>query len=87
MVSRTGNRLNKELQDLTTNYKDMFTVEVVSEGSSTKLPVWHVSFTMEKGTVYEGEKYTLKFKFDDKYPFECAEVTFVGNPPEHEHVY
>lgn len=30
------------------------------------------------GTLYEGEKFQLLFKFNDKYPFDSPEVTFVG---------
>ena len=52
-----------------------------------KQNIWHVSFVMPENTVYANEQYTLQFAFDDKYPFECAEVKFIGKPPEHEHVY
>ena len=49
--------------------------------------IWHVTFTMMPGTVYDGETYTLQFKFVGNYPFESPEVIFVGTPPQHEHVY
>ena len=52
-----------------------------------KYNIWHISFVCSQGTVYAGEKYTLQFRFDEKYPFEAPEVIFVGKPPEHEHVY
>ena len=39
-------------------------------------------------TLYEGEKYNLCFKFNDRYPFDSPIVTFVGEDiPEHPHVY
>lgn len=41
-----------------------------------------------KGTLYEGEHFQLLFKFNNKYPFDSPEVTFVGtNIPIHPHVY
>ena len=49
--------------------------------------VWHIAFTMPEGTVYAGETYTLQFRFVGNYPFESPEVIFVGQPPQHEHVY
>lgn len=41
-----------------------------------------------EGTLYEGEHFQLLFKFNNKYPFDSPEVTFVGpNIPVHPHVY
>lgn len=34
--------------------------------------------TGAEGTEYEGEKFELLFKFNNKYPFDSPEVTFVG---------
>lgn len=40
------------------------------------------------GTLYDGEKFQLEFKFGSKYPFESPEVIFGGsNIPVHPHVY
>ncbi|KAA0198468.1 hypothetical protein HAZT_HAZT004582 [Hyalella azteca] len=48
------------------------------------------------GTLYEGERFQLLFKFTSKYPFDSPEmvrivnnlVTFVGeNIPVHPHIY
>lgn len=34
------------------------------------------------GTLYEGENFTLQFKFSSKYPFDSPEVTrFLFNNP------
>lgn len=41
-----------------------------------------------EGTLYEGEHFQLLFKFNNKYPFDSPEVTFIGdNIPVHPHVY
>lgn len=40
------------------------------------------------GTLYEGEAFTLQFKFGPKYPFDSPEVVFAGeNVPVHPHIY
>lgn len=49
--------------------------------------IWHIKFQGAENTIYQGEVFTLQFRFDDKYPFEAPEVQFVGTPPVHEHVY
>ncbi len=39
-------------------------------------------------TFYEGEVFSLTFKFGPKYPFDSPEVIFVGeNIPVHPHIY
>ena len=38
--------------------------------------VWHVKF--KGAALYDGEVYTLQFRFVDRYPFEAPEVKFVG---------
>lgn len=49
---------------------------------------WIVDLTGAEGTLYEGEKFQLMFKFSQKYPFESPAVTFVGqNVPVHPHIY
>ncbi|CAF3448189.1 unnamed protein product [Rotaria sp. Silwood1] len=40
------------------------------------------------GTLYDGEKFQLLFKFSDQYPFDSPQVTFIGsNIPLHPHIY
>jgi ubiquitin-conjugating enzyme E2 W len=40
------------------------------------------------GTLYDGERFSLQFKFGSKYPFDSPEVTFVGDHiPVHPHIY
>lgn len=41
-------------------------------------PRWTIHMEGTDGTLYEGEKFQLLFKFNDKYPFDSPEVTFVG---------
>ena len=37
--------------------------------------------------MYDGETYKLKISYSPKYPFEAPETVFIGDTPEHEHVY
>ncbi|KAH9363545.1 hypothetical protein HPB48_005922 [Haemaphysalis longicornis] len=61
-------------------------VDVDNVGSD--LTQWTVDMEGAKGTLYEGEKFQLTFKFSLKYPFQSPEVTFVEpNVPVHPHVY
>jgi len=76
-------RLQKEQKNLYDNFKGVFELNVVDESKS----IWHIKFAGAENTVYQGEVFTLQFRFDEKYPFEAPEVQFVGTPPVHEHVY
>ena len=49
--------------------------------------IWHITFEGAAGSLYQGEVFTLQFRFLDEYPFESPEVMFVGTPPIHEHIY
>lgn len=49
---------------------------------------WKINIAGFEGTLYEGEHFQLLFKFNNKYPFDSPEVTFIGNNiPVHPHVY
>ncbi|KHJ94624.1 ubiquitin--protein ligase [Oesophagostomum dentatum] len=49
---------------------------------------WRVDVIGAAGTLYEGEKFSLQFRFTHQYPFNSPEVMFVGeNIPVHPHVY
>lgn len=76
-------RLQKEMKNIYTNFADVLELCVIDEVKR----IWHVKFSGAKDTLYAGERFTLQFVFDDKYPFEAAEVKFVGVPPIHEHIY
>ena len=79
----SGMRLAKEAKNIFEKHSNELELQIIDEVKR----IWHITFTMPEGTVYAGEKYTLQFKFDDKYPFEAPEVMFVGAIPDHEHVY
>uniref|UniRef100_A0A3P9MFF9 N-terminal E2 ubiquitin-conjugating enzyme n=1 Tax=Oryzias latipes TaxID=8090 RepID=A0A3P9MFF9_ORYLA len=49
---------------------------------------WIVDMEGAPGTLYEGEKFQLLFKFSGRYPFDSPQVMFTGeNIPVHPHVY
>ncbi|KAM9023584.1 ubiquitin-conjugating enzyme E2 W isoform 1-T1 [Ara ararauna] len=49
---------------------------------------WIVDMEGAPGTLYEGEKFQLLFKFSSRYPFDSPQVMFTGdNIPVHPHVY
>ena len=49
---------------------------------------WKVGMSGPSETLYDGESYSLQFKFGDNYPFDSPEVTFIGDCiPEHPHIY
>lgn len=63
-------------------------VVVDADSISQNLTQWKINMDGVEGTLYEGESFQLLFKFNNKYPFDSPEVTFVGpNIPVHPHVY
>ena len=61
---------------------------VVYSDSTDSLMKWTVDLIGASGTLYETERFTLRFKFSTSYPFEAPEVVFVGSHvPVHPHVY
>ncbi|XP_054723220.1 ubiquitin-conjugating enzyme E2 W-like [Uloborus diversus] len=63
-------------------------VRVNPDNIGSNLTQWTVDMEGAVGTLYEGEKFQLLFKFTQKYPFDSPEVTFIGpNIPVHPHVY
>ncbi|KAG6459587.1 hypothetical protein O3G_MSEX011470 [Manduca sexta] len=79
-------RLQKELMSLMKEPPPGVTVD--GDQASQNLTLWTVHMEGVPGTLYEGEKFVLQFKFTSKYPFDSPEVTFVGNNiPVHPHVY
>ncbi|MCO5565343.1 hypothetical protein L7F22_019016 [Adiantum nelumboides] len=55
------------------------------------LKEWRFSLTVLGESVYEGETFALRFRFNDNYPLEAPEVIFLTSPPykapEHPHIY
>ena len=85
MMSRATNRLMKELDEMRRLYSDTFTVRVGNDGQN--MFEWYVTFNCAEGTVFQGEQYTLQFKFNENYPIEAPDVIFYNGFPHHEHVY
>ncbi|OMJ77426.1 hypothetical protein SteCoe_22985 [Stentor coeruleus] len=83
MLSRAQKRLQREYEEMTKSYTEMFQVRIKDDSMMT----WEVSFVGAQGTIFAGEPYTLQFKFNPNYPIESPEVIFLGRYPEHEHVY
>ncbi|XP_055917220.1 ubiquitin-conjugating enzyme E2 W isoform X1 [Eupeodes corollae] len=79
-------RLHKELMSLIKEPPPGVTVD--AESISQNLAEWKINIEGFEGTLYEGEHFQLLFKFNNKYPFDSPEVTFIGsNIPIHPHVY
>mmetsp|Transcript_16055 Transcript_16055/g.24916 ORF Transcript_16055/g.24916 Transcript_16055/m.24916 type:complete len:146 (-) Transcript_16055:22-459(-) len=76
-------RLRREAMDIEQNYGTMLKLEIVDQQNN----IWHITFNGADGSLYQGETFTLRFRFDDEYPFESPEVMFIGTPPVHEHIY
>ncbi|KAL4452961.1 hypothetical protein ABPG74_002526 [Tetrahymena malaccensis] len=83
MEARMTKRLQKDLEAMQKNYKDQFHVTL----PNNDLKLWHVEFTAAQGTIFQGEKFKLQFKFSPEYPIESPEVIFIGKIPDHEHIY
>lgn len=45
------------------------------------LKEWRFSLTVLGESVYEGETFALRFRFNDNYPLEAPEVVFLTSPP------
>ena len=76
-------RLRREKMDLEQNYTEQFQLQVKDEEKN----IWYITFNGAPDSLYQGETFTLHFRFTDEYPFESPEVKFVGTPPKHEHIY
>jgi ubiquitin-conjugating enzyme E2 W len=81
-MSQFTKRLQKELQKIQTQPIEGITILDV-----TDLQNWTVHIVGAPGTLYDGEKFTLRFSFPNNYPLEAPEVIFIGNVPIHEHIY
>ncbi|KAK9893884.1 UBC-like protein [Cystobasidium minutum MCA 4210] len=80
-------RLAKELSKLQSDGPPVGCALVKADDLET----WFLSIEVLGDSVYQGEKFLLRFKFDNSYPMEAPEVTFVVDDkwkaPEHPHVY
>eukprot|EP00210_Caulerpa_lentillifera_P002011 g1928.t1 len=53
---------------------------------------WTVSMegpcsSFSASSIYDGEVYTLRIRFTDRYPIEAPEVVFINGSPAHPHIY
>uniref|UniRef100_A0A2H6N1G1 N-terminal E2 ubiquitin-conjugating enzyme n=1 Tax=Micrurus carvalhoi TaxID=3147026 RepID=A0A2H6N1G1_9SAUR len=79
-------RLQKELLALQNDPPAGMTLNEKSVQNS--ITQWIVDMEGASGTLYEGEKFQLLFKFSSRYPFDSPQVVFTGeNIPVHPHVY
>ncbi|XP_075439441.1 ubiquitin-conjugating enzyme E2 W isoform X2 [Ascaphus truei] len=79
-------RLQKELMALQNEPPPGMTLNEKSVQNS--ITQWIVDMEGAPGTLYEGEKFQLLFKFSSRYPFDSPQVMFTGdNIPVHPHVY
>lgn len=62
MENRKNTRLKREQQILAKHAKE-FKLQV----SEKDINIWYLSFECPKGTIYENEKYTLRFRFSKNY--------------------
>ncbi|KIP04064.1 hypothetical protein PHLGIDRAFT_110093 [Phlebiopsis gigantea 11061_1 CR5-6] len=80
-------RLQKELRDLQTQGTPIGIVLLQADDFQT----WKLSIEVLGNTLYQGEKFALRFQFDSSYPITPPAVTFVAdgeyNAPMHPHVY
>lgn len=83
MARLSTRRLAKELKELSVNPPDGLAVEDADDYAK-----WRIVISGAPGTIYEGERFTLEFKFTPSYPLEAPEVIFVvPNVPVHPHIY
>uniref|UniRef100_A0A8C0UJD2 N-terminal E2 ubiquitin-conjugating enzyme n=1 Tax=Cyanistes caeruleus TaxID=156563 RepID=A0A8C0UJD2_CYACU len=81
-----GKRLQKELLAFQNDPPPGMTLDEKSVQNS--ITQWIVDMEGAPGTLYEGEKFQLLFKFSSRYPFDSPQVMFTGdNIPVHPHVY
>ncbi len=68
MAQRMSKRLQKEYEAIQKNNQEM-KVQL----PNNDLSLWHVNFLGAKGTLYEGENFTLQLRFNNEYVFLSLE--------------
>ncbi|KAH9947407.1 UBC-like protein [Amylocystis lapponica] len=80
-------RLQKELTEM----KTQGTPTGITLLSADDFQTWFLSIEVLGETVFQGEKFALKFRFDNQYPISSPAVQFVVDDqyqaPMHPHVY
>ncbi|KAF9818502.1 hypothetical protein IEO21_02740 [Rhodonia placenta] len=86
-MSVSTRRLQKELTDI----QKQGTPVGIKLLNADDFQTWHLSLEVLGDTVYEGEVFALKFRFDSSYPISSPAVQFVVDDtwkaPVHPHVY
>ncbi|RYO83007.1 hypothetical protein DL766_005540 [Monosporascus sp. MC13-8B] len=87
MAGLGAKRLTKELSKINNSIPPGITLV-----SADNLEEWYLDIqVLDQNPIYAGQTYRLKFKFNDKYPIEPPEVTFVKlenrQIPMHPHIY
>ena len=91
----SGNRLKAEFKEITSNKQ----LELQIDENNDK--IWYISFTGAEKTLYENEKFKLKFELNEYYvrrniynynnnilqPLKKPSVTFVENIPVNPYVF
>ncbi|KZO99735.1 UBC-like protein [Calocera viscosa TUFC12733] len=87
MTTISKKRLAKELRELQTHGPPTGIAVVSAED----FECWLFTIEVLGNTLYEGEKFCLRFRFPGNYPIESPEVTFVVDEkwgaPVHPHIY
>lgn len=69
-------RLAKELVQLV--QEPPTGMQISEDEAAANMSVWIVTVEGAKNTLYEGETFKLRFKFDEQYPFTSPEVDFLN---------
>ena len=72
-MSRSANRINKELADLNGNPPENASIEIVGDNVFK----WSVCFMGPAETPYAGGRFKAELVFPDNYPFKAPEAQFV----------
>jgi len=87
MSSISARRLQKELKELHTTESPVGVTLLKADDFET----WFMGLEVLGESLYQGEKFALKFTFDSQYPISSPAVQFVVNSeyqaPLHPHVY
>ena len=71
MALRMSKRLQKEYEAIQKNNQEM---KVLLPNND--LTLWHVNFNGAKGTLYEGENFTLQLRFSNEYVKGCLYAAY-----------
>ncbi|KAL5518520.1 hypothetical protein ACEPAH_202 [Sanghuangporus vaninii] len=86
MSSISVRRLQKELREIN---KDC--PQGIKLVKADDFETWYLTLEVLGESLYKGETFMLKFRFDAQYPISSPSVTFVADdkyqPPLHTHVY